>query len=52
MYDNSHIKVTMCGFVRSAIIGLVLGGGANMSLVKNSSENPSIRVYGPLKDLA
>ena len=33
-----------------AMIGIILGGGGNLSVVKNSLENPSFRAYSSEKD--
>lgn len=40
----------MCSFLKQAIIGLVLGGGANISCRKDSLEGPSLRAYTSVND--
>jgi hypothetical protein len=42
----------MCSHLKSALLGLVLGGGANISVVKGSQEGPSYRAYSNLADVA
>lgn len=48
VYENSHIKLTLCPHIISAILGLVLGGSASIYATRN--EGHSLRIYSSLAD--